>query len=99
MKDYRTYLISVIIAVLFAIFVFTSIDAVYPQPEFPNHCAYPDRFQDNVTETQREQLFEQQRIAHEQCIQPYYDAQQSRGFILFIISSLIGVLAIVGGLF
>ncbi len=38
--DFRKYIVVLVVAVLFAAFIFASIDAVYPKPDYDDYCDY-----------------------------------------------------------
>jgi hypothetical protein len=94
--DYRKLIIALVIAVLFSVFVFALVEAVYPQPEYPD-CYGPKYYaiDENLTVAEREA--ENARI--EACNTAYADANDSYQFIRFLIMAVVGVVVIVAAMF
>ena len=106
MVDYRKLLVALVVAILFTIFVQTSIEAFKEAPEYNNFCenkAYPALANERIDMTAEEaqaykedmnKLNEEQRI----CSEEYQDAREKYNFIVFIVSAILGLIAVVVGL-
>ncbi len=127
MADVRRILVIFVIATLFSIFVFTSIDAFYPSPDYSDYCE-EDKFDqpkpykprpDNYTCPDvefNEQAMKECRdrggeIRYEQneyscninwtcsmCQKNYNEAREQHNLWRFIISAILGLIAITIGL-
>lgn len=92
--DYRKLIVSLVIGVLFTIFVFTSIAAVYPDPEYDCYDDYPRYYLDdrqNMTDAQW-QLREQEL---RECSDAHQQAREQHSFMIFLISSITGLIVLI----
>ena len=100
MVDYRKVIVSLTIALLFVFFVQASIQAVSQPPNYSDFCDYnyshPDRSQ--LSEEEFEQRQEQYRIEQEECSQEYSEADDVYALFVFLISGLLGLIAIFAAL-
>ena len=128
MTDIRKIVIIFVIAVLFTIFVFSAIDAIYQQPRYDDYCQfsharplpYPHDTRINVTcpefvvpdseiqDCNEKRGFIDYEYDSDGCIIGYscntcqveYDkARQQHNMIVFIISSILGLIAIIASLY
>lgn len=120
MADVRRILIIFVIAVLFTILVQSTIDAVYPSPEYSDFCGEP---KPRPVAVKTEECPEFDYNAADQCYekgetvkyeydengcpisfecdpcQKEYDAARDKyGFVSFLISAFLGIIAIIAGL-
>lgn len=96
MADYRKLIIALVIAVLFAIFVHTSIQAVKAAPQYDDYCDYSIyKYSENMTDVERAEIDAQSRA----CSDAYQVAQEEYNFIVFVVSAIAGLIAIIIGLF
>ena len=120
MADIRKILIIFVIAVLFAILVQSTIDAVYPSPEYDDFCGEtkprpvavkvdmcPEFDYNEANECAENRgmikyIYDVNGcpISYEcdPCSKDYDSARDKYGFISFIISALLGIIAIIAGL-
>ncbi len=87
--DFRKGILAVIIAILFTLLVFTTVDAFY-EPIEHNECyeKFEPRF--NLSEQEEQQL--------QECNKAFDEKRDERQFIAFIVSSIAGLIAVVVGL-
>lgn len=97
MIDFRKVIISIVIAVLFTIFVFTLVEAVYPSPEYDQYCEsmYDRPYNPNATPEE----LEAQRLANQECSQKYSDASDQHSFVVFLITAVLGLIATIVGMY
>jgi uncharacterized protein YqhQ len=97
--DYRKLIIALVIAVLFSVFVFALVEAVYPQPEYTNcyDSASPDYKYGYTNLTPQERDLEDKKI--QACTSAYEDERNQYEFIRFIIMAIVGVLVILAAMF
>lgn len=120
MVDVRRILVIFVIAVLFSIFVFTSIEAVYPGPEYNDFCdrtVPPTRlgsanctvnFDQEALQACYDEEGEPRYTYDDQgcreswtcdyCQKEYNEARETHNFWRFIISALMGIIAIAIGM-
>ncbi|MBR9690744.1 hypothetical protein GOV08_03605 [Candidatus Woesearchaeota archaeon] len=110
MIDIRKILIIFVIATLFSILVFSTIDAIYPRPDFNDFCeisprAVPLEKADITNITQETCEADGGKWERNWCNYNYYcekeweNARKNHNFIVFIISALMGVAAILAGMY
>lgn len=119
--DIRKVVVIFVIAILFTVFVFSSIEAFYPQPESSDFCDTPVKFRSletrNCTSLDIPQEFVSNctenggRIEYEYdqncpvdyycetCWNEYDEARKSHNTYSFLISAVLGLLAIVLALY
>jgi hypothetical protein len=98
MMDFRKLIVSLVIAVLFAVFVTTCINAYMPQPQYDKYCSatlYKDPYMDNMTKEERVAYNEEQQ----KCQTALNEAQAQYEFITFLVSAAAGLVGILIGLF
>lgn len=95
MIDYRKGIVAVVIAVLFTLFIQSSIDAFVEEPEYNDFCEDIEFPGPNASEEERED-FEDRR---EECEGEYQDAREQFEILAFLISSVFAILGIIGGLY
>jgi hypothetical protein len=126
MFELRKYIVVLVIAVLFAIFVQSSIEAIYPQPQYDDFCksersAKPYPLVRQTTECPEYLAPSQEKLDGcfdkkgqpdynydangcptkyecSYCNKFYNDSQKYYNFIVFIVSSIAGLIAIALGL-
>jgi uncharacterized membrane protein len=108
MIDFRKILVALAIAVLFAIFVNTSIEAISPSPQYDDFCnesmtgKNPYRYAEPTTSplTEEEKLtidtYEQK---NRECQDAWQAAQEKHQFVVFLVSAIAGLIAIIAGLY
>lgn len=122
MVDLRKIVVVFLIAVLFAIFVFSMIDAVYPPPEYGDFCdravkpvlqrsanctdvIVPDEFYEDcnnrggIVRTDRDAQGCVESYECDMCSKLYNDARDEYEMYVFIISAILGLIAIVAALY
>jgi hypothetical protein len=126
MIDMRKIVVIFVIAVLFSVFVFSAIEAVYPEPKYEDYCdsynakPYPTTRQNDldcqqlkVTDAEHDACEEKNgRIEYEydtngcaisyeceMCYSELNAAQEQYRLYLFIISAIMGLIAISAALF
>ncbi|MCB9361814.1 hypothetical protein H6504_00120 [Candidatus Woesearchaeota archaeon] len=124
MVDLRRIVVIFVIGVLFAIFVFSTIDAIYPSPDYTDFCndrpIAPKLIESGVecadvqypedearacldNKGQMEPVYDSRGcIASyrcEMCYAEYDQARQEHDLVLFIVSSILGLVAIVIALY
>lgn len=122
MVDIKRLTLGLVVAILLTSFVFTFVDAVYPQPEHDDFCDTGSALNPtvdgcdpvNVSPQDRRDCDEKDgRIIYggedengcptnyscTTCRQEYDEARENHTLITFIITSVIGVLAIIAGLY
>ena len=96
MADYKKTLISLTIAILLTFFVFASIQAIMPSPSYSDYCdiqtPYPDRF--NLSQQEYELRVQEFNQLQQDCQTEYDDAKKRFSLILFIVSSILSLIAI-----
>lgn len=96
MKDFRKYIVTVVIAVLFAVFVFSSIDAVYPNPYMDNDCYNDIRaLSPNATDAEMNAYNQETK----ECFDKLEQERDVYGLVKFIISAIVGLAAVVAGMY
>jgi len=93
MYDFRQIIFALIIGILISIFAFSSIEAIYPSPEYD--CTYPrpklineQTYQENPAEIEK----------YNACQEAYDAKQQLYEFVVFVTTTVLGILAIIVGL-
>jgi len=96
MKDYRQLILTFVIAILFSVFVFSLVEAVYPQPDYID-CEGPRlaKFEQNLSDAQ----FQAQQDEYASCYESYQLDRENYEFVRFLISIIIGVIAILVGMY
>jgi len=102
--DYRKGILAVIVAVLFTLFVQSSIEAVATQPSYNDFCGdvEPPMRTEFDMDTEREAYDEEQeqyQEAREQCQEAYDAERESYSLIVFIVSTVIAILGVVGAVY
>ncbi|MFW5746116.1 MAG: hypothetical protein ACOCWQ_01030 [Nanoarchaeota archaeon] len=106
--DYRRLLVGLAVAVLLTLLVQTTGDAIFPPPEYQDFCGelpYPSRVlprADNMSAAERAEIEQAQMELEEQrrtCSAELDDARQNYRLAVFLTSSILGVIAIIAGLF
>lgn len=87
--DFRKGIIAVIIAILFTLLVFTTVDA-FLEPINYSECYNQFDHRQNITD---EQIAEQQ-----ECTQRLSDIREQQEFIRFVVSAIAGLIAVIAGL-
>jgi hypothetical protein len=90
MADVRRIIVIFVIAILFTIFINVSIDAFYPQPEYTDYCEEP-----------RAVKMEEARLPVEfddSCKEEFDAARARYNFLVFIVSAMTGLAALIIGL-
>jgi hypothetical protein len=90
--DIRKIIIILVIGALFAFFVNSLIEAVYPSPEYDDYCEEFNR----PYELKEENVDEE---AWNQCQEEYDSAREKYNLVVFYVSAIFGMLAIIVGLF
>ena len=133
MAELRKYIVVLVITVLFSILVYSSIEAIYPEPEYDQFCKYYDKypkaaypFQDEKerashkcpdysnkpTDEQLKQCAETDgmneynydeygcptKYTCNYCNKQLRDSQKKYSLVIFIVSAIAGLAAIVLGL-
>lgn len=92
MIDIKKTAIIATIAILFAFFIFSFIDAIYERPEYCRY--YDDKPQINpVNQTEEERMISQEKYT--ECDAEYDVAIKNYRFFRFLIASIIGLAAII----
>jgi hypothetical protein len=104
MIDYRKLLVALVVAILFTIFVQTTIDAVKEGPNYNDFCNESLYRPAPVTQSDVNQSAYQKQVdaweaERRVCEEQYRDARDNYNFIVFLISSILGVIAVLLGLF
>jgi len=94
MSDKRNIIIIFAIAVLFAVFVFSAIDAVYPRPEYNDFCE-EDYVEPRVLGEGSEEVVD----PHKECRGEYDAAMDGYDQVSFYISAILALIAIFLGLY
>lgn len=122
MADLKKILIIFVVAILFSIFVFTLIDAVYPNPEYSDYCKEKFPLVKPIGERVNCEGIDVSPADWESCDNrdgtilynydsegcatsyecslcrvDYDEARSKHAFVMFIVSAIFGILAIVGG--
>lgn len=93
--DYRKAVLAIIIAVLFTFFVQATVDAFISQPDYQDYCGELDRpNRMNVSEAE----FEEYREQEEACTAKLNEARDEYNMVLFLISTVAAVIAIIAAL-
>lgn len=108
MIDFRKLLVALAIAVLFAIFVNTSIEAISPSPQYDKYCnetttgKYPYAYREPsaapMTAEEKAAVDAYDQKAKE-CQDAWQAAQEKHEFVVFLVSAVAGLIAIVAGLY
>ncbi len=104
MIDFRKLLVTLVIAILFAILVNTTIQAIHPQPDYNDFCGekvvgpYPTNYETTQTAEQKKAMDEYNAKSRE-CQERLSTAQKEFDYVVFITSSIAGIVAIVAGLY
>ena len=107
MVDYRKLLVALVIAVLFAIFVNTSIEAISPSPQYDTFCndavtgTNPNMYgppADNLTPAEK-QAVDDYTAKSQKCNYDWQTAQNNHQFAVFLISAITGLIAIIIGMY
>lgn len=107
MIDFRKLLVALVIAVLFAIFVNTSIEAISPSPKYDKYCnetltaPYPDKmYAEPSTQTPEERAaIAEYNAKQKACSDAFQVAQEKHNFAIFLVSAITGLIAVVIGLY
>jgi len=129
MFDLRKIAIIFVIGVLFSIFVFTSIEAIYPSPDYDDYCdfekyearPYPVQAPEKDTECatispteddkqacKEKDGFIRYKYDENNCATEYlcetcqneFDlASQQHGFVVFVVASILGAIAVALGIY
>ncbi|MFH1839789.1 MAG: hypothetical protein ABH849_01430 [Nanoarchaeota archaeon] len=91
MADKRNFVIIFVIALLFAVFVFAAIDAVYPRPQYNDFC------EEKFVEPRLPD--EQQIVEDQECRESYDAAREKYEQFVFYISAVLSLVAIFLGLY
>jgi hypothetical protein len=103
MTDYRKLIVALVIAILFAIFVQTAIEAVRQAPEYNDFCderPIPLKISDrnNISpEEEAEQTLQREEM--DKCNDEYRNAREEYNFVIFIVSAVLGLVAVLVGLY
>lgn len=125
MIDLRKILVILVIAVLFSILVFSTIDAVYPRPEYSDYCGkpimdtriiYPDSKNCTVIIVPDQEISDcDEKKGHIEykydslgcpidyscntCQIEYDDARDKYNLVVFMVSALLGIVAVILGMY
>lgn len=123
MIDIRKILVIFVIAVLFSILVFSTIEAVYPRPQYEDYCGinirpFPDKISQNCTNLNIPQDFQQNcsdskgyidynydslgcpdEYFCNTCQNNWQDANEKYNLVVFIISAILGLIAVLLGMY
>ncbi|HLP80292.1 MAG TPA: hypothetical protein VK158_06650 [Acidobacteriota bacterium] len=106
MIDFRKILVALVVAVLFTIFVHTTINAIFPAPDWNDYCGeqnqkqMPSKFYDGTTLTAEEQAAKAAYEAEsKQCQADWQAVQDKHELTVFLISAFAGLIATLAGLF
>lgn len=95
--DYRKAVLAIIIAILFTFFVQATVDAIATQPDYNDFCGdldRPDRINEDISEAE----WEEYRQQEEACREELDNARESYNLVVFIVSAVAGVIAIIAAL-
>jgi len=90
--DIRKIIIILVIAALFAFFVNALVEAVYPSPDYDDYCEEFDR----PYELKEENVDE---AAWKECQEEYDNEKEKYNLVVFYVSIVLGLIAIIVGLF
>jgi len=105
MIDFRKLLVALVIAVLFAIFVNTSIEAISPSPQYNQFCndiisgPYPKQVNPSAPTPAEQAQLDDYNAKQKKCNDDLQTAQEKHNFVVFLVSAITGLIAVVIGLY
>ncbi len=97
MSKLKQRILTIAIAIIFALFVGYGIQTFYPGPEYENYCeekVMPEpRTIEEATELEKTELYQEQQ----ECRDNFENATKSYDRIVFIIAVIVGLIAITVG--